>query len=240
MSAAAPRVSVVLPVYNERESLGPLWAELRAVLPGLHGEAEVLFVDDGSTDGSDAVIRGLAAADPRVRLLRLDRNHGLSAAFHAGFEAARGEAIVTLDSDLQSDPRDIPALLGRLERFDAACGWRTERRDPWPKRLSSRFANRVRDAVTGDRVHDSACSLRALRRRCLAAIPPLDGMHRFLPTLLRTAGHVVVEVPVHHRPRRYGRSKYGIRNRALRTLVDLLAVRWLLTRQLRYDAVEDP
>lgn len=237
--SAAPRFSIVLPVYNEAENLRPLWAELQDVLPALDGAVEVLFVDDGSTDGSDAVMREIQASDPRVRILRLAANSGLSAAFHAGFAAARGEVIITLDTDLQNDPREIPALLARLDRYDAACGWRTRRQDPWLKRVSSRIANRVRDVVTGDRVHDSACSFRVLRRRCLDAVPPLDGMHRFLPTLLRTAGHVIVEVPVRHRPRRFGQSKYGIRNRAGRTFVDLLAVRWLMTRQLRYDAVEE-
>ncbi|MFQ5899178.1 MAG: glycosyltransferase family 2 protein [Candidatus Methylomirabilia bacterium] len=235
----AARISVILPVYNEAESLPILWQELTAVLLALGQPTEIIFVDDGSTDGSADLIRALVERDRRVRLIRFSANAGLTAAFHAGFKAARGQTIVTLDSDLQSDPRDIATLLICLDSADAAIGWRQTRRDPWAKRLSSRVANAIRNAVTGDYVRDSACSLRALRRDCLEAIPPFDGIHRFIPTLLRMAGYRVVEVPVTHRPRRFGRSKYGIRNRAVRAFVDLLAVRWMMARRLRYEIAEE-
>jgi len=219
----APELSVIVPVFNEVENISMLWEELDAALGRLGLPAEIVFVDDGSTDGSADAIRALMNHDSRVRLLCFEANAGLTAAFHAGYGAARGRIVVTLDADLQNDPRDLPPLLAALEDADAAVGWRRARHDP---------------RLTGDEVRDSACSLRAMRRECLGAIPPYAGMHRFVPTLLRTAGYRVVEVPVHHRPRRFGRSKFGIKNRALRALIDLLAVRWMMRRALRYQVRE--
>ena len=232
-----PDLSVIVPVFNEGENIPLLWKELDTTLGRLGRTAEIIFVDDGSTDGSADAIRALRTRDPRVRLLCFEANAGLTAAFHAGYRAARGRIVLTLDADLQNDPRDLPPLLAALEGADAAVGWRRERRDPWAKRISSRIANAIRNWLTGDDVRDSACSLRAMRRECLSAIPPYTGMHRFVPTLLRTAGYRVVEVPVNHRPRRFGRSKFGIRNRALRAFIDLLVVRWMIRRALRYEVV---
>jgi glycosyltransferase involved in cell wall biosynthesis len=232
-------LSVVLPVFNEAENVPILWPELDETLREIGGACEIIFVDDGSTDGSAGLIRALVTRDRRVRLLRFRANAGLTAAFHAGFRAARGRVVVTLDTDLQNDPRDIRLLLAQLGRHDAAVGWRQRREDPWLKRVASRVGNSIRDAVTGDLVHDSACSLRAMYRECVEAIPPYDGMHRFVPTLLRMAGYRVVEVAVSHRPRRFGRSKFGIRNRARRGFEDLLVVRWMMARRLRHEAVED-
>jgi dolichol-phosphate mannosyltransferase len=234
-----PWLSVVLPVHDEAPSLPLLHEELARVLADLGAAAEIIVVDDGSTDGSAEVARRLGVTDRRVRLVRLRRRAGLTAALDAGFGAARGEVIVTLDADLQNDPRDLPRLLSALEQADAVIGWRSTRRDPWLRRASSRVANGIRNLVTGERVRDSACGLRAIRRRCLDDLPRFHGGHRFLSTLLRAAGHRVVEVPVHHRPRRFGRSHFGIRNRALVAFQDLLAVRWLVARGLRYDAVEE-
>jgi dolichol-phosphate mannosyltransferase len=233
-----PALTVVLPVYNEAESLPWLWSELKEVLPSLASSAEVIFVDDGSTDGSAEIVRRLAKDDPRIRLLRFEANAGLSAAFYAGFQAARGQVIATMDSDLQTDPREIATLLAHLDGVDAVVGWRQIRRDAWLKRISSRLANAIRRSVTGDPVHDSASSLRVMRRQCVSAVPPYAGMHRFVPTLLKVAGFRVAEVPVHHRPRRYGYSKFGVRNRAWRAFLDLLAVRWMMRRRLRYAIVE--
>jgi glycosyltransferase involved in cell wall biosynthesis len=233
-------LSLILPVHDEVENLPVLWPEVEQVLWEISGTCEIIFVDDASTDGSTEVIRDLLARDKRVRLIRLARRSGLTAAFLAGFAAARGAVVATMDSDLQNDPRDLPRLLAALDRHDAAVGWRRTRRDPWLKRVSSRIGNAVRDAVTGDRVHDSASSLRVMRRECLGAIPPYQGMHRFVPTLLRMAGYRVAEVPVAHRPRRFGHSKYGVRNRARRAFEDLLAVRWMMRRRLRYEVVEEP
>lgn len=240
MTSAALELSIVLPVFNEAQNLPILWEELQAVLKTAGDAAEVVVVDDGSTDGSADFVRLIQATDPRVRLIRLTKNAGLSSAFAAGLRAARGRIVVTLDADLQSDPKDIPALLAELDRWDAACGWRRARRDPWLKRISSRIANRVRTAVLGDPGRDSACSLRAMHRRCVESLEFFDGFHRFIPALLRGAGHRVIEVPVNHRPRRFGVSHYGVRNRAWRAFVDLLGVRWLHARRLRYEAREEP
>lgn len=226
---APPELSVVIAAHNEEENLPVLWAELASVLDRGGWRAEAIFVDDGSTDRTPELVREFRRSDSRVRLLRLARNTGLSAAFDAGLRRARGAVVVTMDGDLQNDPRDIPLLLEGLKGADATTGWRHLRRDPWLKRFSSRFANAFRNAVTGDSIRDSACSLRAMRRAC---VPHLDlsyrGLHRFVPTLLRMRGFRVVEVPVNHRPRRFGQSHFGVRNRAWRAFCDLLAVRWML------------
>ena len=222
-----PSFSIVLPVHDEADSLPVLWEELLAVLPRLGGTVEVIFVDDGSTDASADILRGLVKRDARVRLLRFERQIGLTAAFVAGLRAARGEILATMDSDLQNDPADLEVLLRHLDGADAAVGARLIRHDSWLKRASSCVANAIRNRVTHEDVVDSACSLRVMRRACLEAWPPYEGMHRFVPTLLRLAGHRVVVVPVHHRPRRFGRSKFTVRNRAFAAFLDLLAVAWM-------------
>jgi glycosyltransferase involved in cell wall biosynthesis len=240
MTGPAPELSVLLPAFNEAESLPQVWAELGVVLDTLARTAEVIFVDDGSQDATPEIVRGMRAGDPRVRLIRLAANAGLSAALDAGFSRARGRIIVTMDSDLQNDPRDIPRMLASLDGYDAVTGWRQRRDDPWLKRVSSRVANAVRNAVTREHVHDSACTLRVIRRGCLAGLPRFRGFHRFVPTLLRLSGCRVLELPVGHRARRFGVSHYGIRNRALVAFEDLLAVRWMQDRWLRYDGSEEP
>jgi dolichol-phosphate mannosyltransferase len=232
-------LTIVVPVRDEADNLPILWRELEPVLTSLGRSAEVIFLDDGSTDASAEVIRELIKQDPRIRLLRFETNAGLTAAFDAGLRAARGEIVVTMDGDLQNDPRDIGPMLARLESVDAVVGWRHARADRWSRRVSSRVANAIRNWVTGDVVNDSACSLRAMRRECLVALPPFKGMHRFVPTLLRMNGYRVAEMIVEHRPRRFGRSKFGVRNRALVSFEDLLAVRWMLARRLRYSFVEE-
>lgn len=236
--AGAPNLSfeltVILPVFNEAPNLALLWSELRAVIEAHWQRVEVIFVDDASTDDGTPWLRALAGADGRVRLVRFARHGGLTAALEAGYRRARAPIIVTMDSDLQNDPADIPRLVAALAEADMATGVRTRRDDPWLKRVSSRIANAVRNAMTRETVRDSACTLRALRRECAGALPPFDGMHRFLPTLVRLAGFRVVEIPVSHRPRRHGRSKFGVRNRAWRAFVDLLVVRWMQGSALRY------
>lgn len=234
-------LSVVIPVYNEEANLAPLWAELAPVLGSLGLEFEVIFVDDGSRDRSAEIIRGFREADPRVRLVRLKANAGETAANDAGFRAARGRWVVTMDADLQNDPHDIPMLLSHLDEWDAVTGWRMERRagDPWVRRTSSRIANRVRNALSAETIQDSGCTFRAFRRECLRGLVLYRGFHRFIPTLLKMRGYRVLEVPVNHRPRRFGQSKYGMMNRAFVAFADLLVVRWMKNRLLRYEVAED-
>jgi len=227
-------LTVILPVFNEVENLPLLWPELIGVLDAHWRHVEIIFVDDVSTDGSTDWIRELARRDGRVRHVRFARHAGLTAALDAGYQRARAPVVVTMDSDLQSDPGDIPQLVAALADADAATGWRVHRHDTWLKRLSSRIANFIRNRVTRETVRDSACTLRAMKRACTAALPPYDGLHRFVPTLLRIAGHRVVEIPVTHRARRFGESKFGVRNRAGRAFRDLLFVRWMQHRVLRY------
>jgi len=232
-------LSVVIPVYNEEENLPLLWPELRGVLETMGLSFEVVFVDDGSGDRSAEIIRGLRETDRRIRLVRLKANAGESAATDAGFKGARGRRVVTMDADLQNDPHDIPMLVDHLERWDAVTGWRVTRDDPLVRRLSSRIANGIRNAVSDETVQDSGCTFRAFRRECLRSLVLYRGFHRFIPTLLRMRGYRVLEVPVNHRPRRFGRSKYGIGNRAVAAFRDLLVVRWMKNRTLRYDIAED-
>ena len=234
-------LSVVIPVYNEEESLPLLWPELRSVLEGEAIDFEVLFVDDGSRDRSAEIVRALRDSDPRVRLVRLKTNAGETAATDAGFRAARGRLVVTMDADLQNDPHDIPDFVRHLQRWDAVTGWRVDRGDgdSLLRRLSSRIANRVRNWILDDAIRDSGCTFRAFRRECLRELPLYRGFHRFIPTLLRMRGFRVVEVPVRNRPRRFGRSKYGVMNRVFVAFADLLVVRWMKSRHLRYAVAED-
>lgn len=233
-----PRLSVVVPVFEEEDSLESLHRELDAALAGVPGGVELLFVDDGSRDRSLERLHAIAAKDGRVRVLALDRNSGQSAALDAGFRHARGEIVATLDADLQNDPRDIPRLLPYLEEADLVNGVRTTRRDTPLRRLASRVANAARRRVTGDRVSDVGCSLRVMRAAPLRRVKMFHGAHRFLPVLLAMEGARAVEVPVAHRERRFGRSKYGIWDRLRRGLVDLAAVRWMQSRHLDYRVRE--
>jgi len=234
-------LSVVLPVYNEEESLPLLWPELRGVLDALGLDYEIVFVDDGSRDRSADLVRGFREVDPRVRLVRLKENAGETAATDAGFKASRGRRVVVMDADLQNDPHDIPRLLQELERWDAVTGWRVRRGDgdSIVRRISSRVANQVRNRLSDDTIQDGGCTFRAFRRECLRGLVLYRGFHRFMPTLLRMRGYRVLEIPVSHRPRRFGRSKYGVMNRALVAFVDLLVVRWMASRLLRYEVAED-
>jgi len=231
-------ITVVVPVYNERENLAILVPRLFEVLKSLQRTYEVIFVDDGSEDGSGDVLKRMTGQYPPMRILKLKENRGLSTALVAGMREARGEIIVTLDSDLQNDPVDIPKLLDELDGFDMATGWRQKREDPWLKRVSSRIANAIRNQLTGEDIQDSACTLRAFRRECLMDIPVFNGMHRFLSTLVKMKGCRVIEVPVTHHPRKFGASKYNIRNRMWRSFVDLLAVRWMKRRRIQYEIME--
>jgi len=236
MCAPAVEISVVIPVYNERDNLEPLLLELAAVLSGLRRSFEVICVDDCSTDDGLEVLRRLQSARPWLRILRHRVNCGESAGEASGFRAATGELVITMDADQQNDPADISALLAALTpELAAVCGVRRKREDNWVRRLSSRLANGFRNAVTGDRIADAGCTFRVLRRDALREVPVFNGMHRFLPTILRCQGYGVTEMLVNHRPRTRGKSKYGVGNRLWRGLRDCLAMRWYRARRLPAD-----
>lgn len=207
---------------------------------GTDSSWELLLVDDGSRDGSARVIRELSREDPRVRGVFLEHNCGQTSAICAGIRASSGALVATIDADLQNDPADLPGLVAGLGEHDAIVGYRVERCDSFVRRASSRIANRIRNWVSGDDIRDTGCSLKVFRRQAISAIPLFDGMHRFLPTLLRYHGFSVIESPVSHGPRVAGESKYGIRNRAWRALVDLIAVRWMRSRIVLPPLVEAP
>ena len=230
----SPRVSVVVPLFNEEANMPILQSELRAALGGL--DHEIIFVDDGSIDRTVERIENAA----NVRVLRFAKNAGQTAAIYAGLQTARGATAVLIDGDLQNDPADIPKLLAEISRgADLVCGYRAQRKDTLVKRLTSRVANFVRSRFTKDGVRDTGCTLKAMRRECVGALVPFKGMHRFIPALIKAAGYRLVEIPVNHRPRRFGRTKYGLGNRALRATIDMFGVRWLLSRRLNYK-VRDP
>ncbi|MBN1893476.1 glycosyltransferase [bacterium] len=221
----APYLSVVVPLYNEAESLEPLHAEISGALRGLKRACEILYVDDGSTDGSFRILEKLFRRDGRVRVIQFRKNSGKSEALAAGFEAARGEAVVTLDADLQDDPAEIPRLIDRLEEgFDLVSGWKQKRRDPMlTKRLPSRFFNRITSWMTGVRLHDFNCGLKIYRREVVKSIQVYGELHRYIPVVAVWDGFSVTEIPVHHRPRRYGKTKFGA-SRFINGFLDLMTV----------------
>ena len=234
----SPFLSVVIPFRDEAPSLRALHGELAAVLDSLEFESEVIFVDDESHDAGAEIIAGLAVNDHRLRLLSLSPHAGQSAGLEAGFRAARGEIIATLDADLQNAPTDLPRLIAALDRADCVCGVRVDRQDSSSKRLASRIANTLRQAVLSDGVRDIGCSIRVMRASHLARIKLFRGGHRFLPSLLAMEGARIVELPVQHRPRRHGTSKYGIGGRLAVVWVDLMAVVWMKRRTARYEVKE--
>jgi len=229
-------LSVVIPVFNEEGNLAPLLEELEPVLASLGRTFEVVCVDDKSTDGSVDALRRLAKDRAYLRIVRHGVNCGESAAQASGFRHARGGIIITMDADLQNDPADIPRLLEGLAGDTAAvCGVRAKREDSLVRRISSRIANSFRNAVTGDRISDAGCTFRAIRSEALGELPVFNGLHRFLPTILRFQGFKVKEIQVNHRPRTRGASKYGVGNRMWRGIRDCLAMRWYRARAVRAD-----
>ena len=223
------KVSVVVPLFNEEENVGRLQEELAAALK--ETPHELVLVDDGSSDATLANIR----RGPGVRVLEFEQNAGQSAAMYAGIHAAEGDVIVLLDGDLQNDPADIHRLLAEIEKgADLVCGYRAKRQDNLSKKISSRVANAIRSRFTKDGVRDTGCTLKAMRRDCRQALVPFKGMHRFIPALIKGAGHSLVEIPVNHRPRIHGESKYKFGSRVFKATADMFAVRWLLSRQLKY------
>jgi len=223
-------LSIVIPIYNEEENIPLLYNAVTAALDPTGLEYEIIAVDDGSMDGSFTTLKELAAKDLRLRVIRLRRNFGQSAAMAAGFEAARGAVIVPMDGDLQNDPADIPLLLQKMaEGFDVVSGWRKERKDTFVNRiLPSRIANWLISRMTGVHLHDYGCTLKAYRREVLEGIGLYGEMHRFVPALASRVGARVTELPVSHHPRQFGQSKYGI-SRTMRVILDLITVRFLLS-----------
>ena len=236
-----PDLSVVFPVYNEEENIPILLREIAAALEGTGWSYEIVAVDDGSTDGSLRVLRESRAQYPMLRVLSFEKNSGQTAALDAAWHAARGRLVVSLDADLQNDPADIPGMVRKLDETgsDMIIGVRVNRRDTWSRRMQSRIGNSVRNWITGDRITDTGCSLKLVKREAIDRVRLFTGMHRFLPTLVRYAGYRVAEMPVNHRPRQFGQSKYGAMNRAFRGLADCFAVRWMGKRMLNYRVRED-
>jgi dolichol-phosphate mannosyltransferase len=233
-----PWASIIVPIKDERDNLVPL---IEGLLPVMNSHAasqtrpfEIIFVDDGSCDGSGELLDRLRAQHSQIRVLHLDRNYGKTCALEAGFVQSSGDLIIQIDGDLQQDSQDILELLLYTDTHDLVCGWRQERQDGLMKKLSSRIANHVRNIFTHDGVHDTGCPLKIFRRPVLERIQLFEGMHRFFPALALMHGFTVIEVPVRHYPRIHGVSKYGVGNRLFTSLYDLIAVRWMQTRVLRY------
>jgi dolichol-phosphate mannosyltransferase len=220
-------LSVVVPVFNEADSLETLHRELSEVAAAHAYDLDVVFVDDGSTDGSWEVIRRLADADPRTSGIRFRRNFGKAAALSAGFDQAHGDLVMTLDADLQDDPQEIPRFLAEMgKNLDVVSGWKEVRRDPWHKVMPSRVFNRLVSWLTGVRLHDHNCGMKCYRREALKEVHLYGELHRFVPVLAAARGFRVGEIPIHHRPRRFGRSKYGF-SRIIKGFLDLLTVKFL-------------
>jgi dolichol-phosphate mannosyltransferase len=238
IASPRPWASVIIPIKDERDNLAPLTERVLKVLDGRSESRtapyELVYVDDGSTDGSSELLDELAKNYPAVRVLHFDRNYGQSSAFDAGFKQSTGALVITMDGDLQNDPADIEIMLPLTQTYDLVCGWRKSRNDNVVRKLSSRIANAVRSAVTGDCVHDTGCSLKIFRRPVVDKLQLFTGMHRFFPSLALMHGFTVTELPVRHYPRAHGISKYGVGNRLFKSLYDLIAVRWMQGRVLRY------
>ncbi|HNS08893.1 MAG TPA: glycosyltransferase family 2 protein [Candidatus Ozemobacteraceae bacterium] len=231
--------SVAIPVFNEAESVDELVSRVEFTMNQLGRSWELILVDDGSSDGSFERIAELKKRCPALRGLKFSQNNGQTAAMAAGIKAARGQIIITLDADLQNDPADIPLLLKELENgYDAAVGWRKKRNDNFIRRASSKIANWIRNVISSETIKDTGCSLKAFRAAIIQPIELYEGMHRFLPTLVKMNGGRVAEVEVSHHPRAKGVSKYNVWNRILRSFLDLLAIRWMKWRKLRYHIDE--
>jgi glycosyltransferase involved in cell wall biosynthesis len=238
---SAPEISFVIPCHNEQDNLRPLITAIRDAIAPLGRTYEIVIADDCSTDGSWVLLQELGAADSRVRGLRFQKNAGQSAAMWAGMQASRGQYIVTLDADLQNDPRDLPQFLAALSQADCVCGTRVEARsqgDNLVRVASSRIANWVRNKLSGEQITDAGCCYRAFKRECIANLKFFKGMHRFLPTLFKIEGHTVTEIPVRHNPRHAGQAHYGVWNRLFASFYDLLAVRWMKKRMFRFSVAE--
>lgn len=228
-------ISIVVPIKNEEENIEPLIERVCIVLDKTSESYEIIYVDDGSTDRSFQILRDIQSQNPRLRIIKFDKNYGQTAAIDAGLRAAKGKYAITMDGDLQNDPRDIPRLLQKaMEGFDMVCGYRKKRKDDIIRKLSSKIANAVRNKVTRENIIDTGCSLKLFSTKYIKNLKLYEGMHRFLPTLMRLEGAKVAQIPVNHFPRKFGTTKYGIGNRLWKSIKDLLAVRWMQSRYLKY------
>ena len=239
--AVAPEISFVIPCYNEEGNLRELVKAIRTAVEPLKISYEIVITDDCSKDKSWEILKGLAAEDSRIRIQRFEFNCGESAAQWAGMKISRGRYIVTLDADLQNDPKDLPQLLDGLKNFDCVCGTRVASRkqgDNFIRVASSRIANWVRNKLSGENISDAGCCYRAFKRECVADLKFFKGMHRFMPTLFKIEGFTVTEVPVTTNPRFAGQSNYGVWNRLFASFYDLLAVRWMKKRMFKYKVAE--
>lgn len=232
-------ISVILPCFNEEACIRGLTDELRAVLQGIGRSFEILYINDMSTDTSGQILDEMARDNADVRVIHHTVNCGESAAQATGFRFARGEILITMDSDGQNHPDSVPDLVRALDGKDGVCGVRVRREDDFVKRISSKLGNGFRNFVTGDKVSDAGCTFRALRRAALRDIPIFNGMHRFLPTLMRYQGYTVTEIPVLHRPRETGVSKYGVGNRLFRGILDCFAMRWFRRRLVPGQRIDE-
>ena len=238
----APYLSLVIPCYNEQENIPTLLSRVEASLSQIGRPFEVIIIDDGCTDQSPKLLSDAIRQHPWLRVLKLNKNSGQSAAFEAGFEAARGQVIATIDADLQNDPEEIPRLLPMLDGqgggYDMITGWRKDRADTWFRRRQTHIANRIRNWLSQETIEDSASSLKLYKAHTIKGLKLFNGAHRFFPTLVKMRGYTVLETPVKHSPRHAGTAKYGLRNRALRAFIDLLGIRWMKSRAIRYSASE--
>lgn len=228
------KYSVVIPLKDEEENITDLIAELEPIMMNLEGGWELICIDDGSTDKTREILTALAKKKDYLRVLFFSKNFGQSSAFDAGFRAARGEFVITLDGDRQNDPTDIPRMMEAIRNCDLVCGYRQDRQDPGIKKLTSLIANAIRSRICQDNVRDTGCSLKIYRRECLQTIKMYQGMHRFLPALFSIEGFRIQEVPVNHRPRVRGVTKYNFFNRSFNTIADMWAVYWMRKRHLKY------
>jgi dolichol-phosphate mannosyltransferase len=234
------KISFVIPVYNEEESITPLYESIKEVVDANGYNYEIVMVDDGSTDNSLNILKELKKKDTNLKIVVFEENRGQSAAFDAGFKTATGELVITMDADLQNDPKDVPKMLELSEFYDVVCGFRAKRQDNFIRRISSKIGNFIRNKLTNDTIIDTGCSLKVFRKKYLDKLKMFKGMHRFLPTLLKLEGATVYQIEVSHHERKFGESKYGlgIKKRAFTALLDLFAVRWMISRHIDYKIKE--
>jgi dolichol-phosphate mannosyltransferase len=228
------KISFVIPVYNEEENIVLLYNELKPVADSLKKNYEILFIDDASSDRSLEIIKSLSKSSKNVKYLSFEKNCGQSAALSAGFSHASGDVIITMDGDMQNDPGDIPRLMDYYGEYDMVNGWRFNRKDTFSKRIGSRIGNGVRNIFTGDQIKDTGCSLKIMRASLLKEIKIFYGLHRFLPALMMLEGASIKEVKVNHRARKHGTSNYSNLSRAAQGLYDLVAVRWMIKKKLKF------